>query len=59
MANFENKTTPGNLDTNWTKGAYVKSLIEIEDNHPTYADIDCSKLSFAWLKLNQTCNLLK
>jgi hypothetical protein len=51
MANFENKETPSNLDTNWQKGAFVKSLINVEDPDPSYADSDCTSLAFAWFRV--------
>jgi len=51
MANFENKDTPSNLDTNWQKGAFVKSVINVEDQDPSYADSDCTNLSFAWFRV--------
>jgi hypothetical protein len=51
MANFENKDLPSKLDTNWTSGAYVKSLVLPEVGDPSYQDMDCSNLSFAWFKV--------
>jgi hypothetical protein len=51
MANFENKDIPSKLDTGWQKGAVVKSLINVEDNDPSYQDMDCTNLSFAWFRV--------
>jgi acyl-CoA synthetase (NDP forming) len=51
MANFEHKETPSNLDTNWQKGAFVKSLINVEDPDPSYVDSDCTNLAFAWFRV--------
>jgi hypothetical protein len=51
MANFENKAVPSGLDTNWQSGAYVKSLINVEEADPSYKDDDCSSLAFAWFRV--------
>lgn len=51
MANFENKNTPSNLDTNWQTGAHVTSLVIPEAQDPSYQDMDCSTLSFAWFRV--------
>lgn len=51
MSNFENKNIPSQLDTNWQKGAFVKSLINVEDPDPSYADSDCTNLAFAWFRV--------
>ena len=51
MANFENKNVPSQLDTNWQKGAYVKSIINIEIDDPSYQDTDCTNLAFAWFRV--------
>lgn len=51
MSNFENKNIPSQLDTNWQKGAFVKSMINIEDNDPSYNDSDCTNLAFAWFRV--------
>lgn len=51
MSNFENKNIPSQLDTNWQKGAYVKSLVDPEMQDPSYQDVDCTNLAFAWFKV--------
>lgn len=51
MANFENKNIPSQLDTNWQKGAYVKSMINLEVEDPSYQDVDCTNLAFAWFRV--------
>jgi len=51
MANFENKNVPSQLDTNWQKGAYVKSMINLEIEDPSYQDVDCTNLAFAWFRV--------
>jgi hypothetical protein len=51
MSNFENKNIPSQLDTNWQKGAFVKSMIKVEDPDPSYADSDCTNLAFAWFRV--------
>lgn len=51
MANFENKNTPSKLDTDWQKGAFVKSTISPEADDPSYQDVDCTNLSFAWFRV--------
>jgi hypothetical protein len=51
MSNFENKDTPSKLDTGWKEGAYIKSLLNIEVDDPSYKDMDCTNLSFAWFRV--------
>lgn len=51
MSNFENKNVPSQLDTNWQKGAYVKSMINLELEDPSYQDVDCTNLAFAWFRV--------
>lgn len=51
MANFENKAAPSVLDTKWQTGAHVKSLINEEEDDPSYKDEDCSSLAFAWFRV--------
>ena len=51
MSNFENKAVPSGLDTNWQSGAYVKSIINVEEADPSYKDEDCTSLAFAWFRV--------
>lgn len=51
MSNFENKNVPSQLDTNWQKGAFVTSIINENVQDESYLDVDCTKLSFAWFRV--------